>query len=641
MLLLQSIRRLCWLHFNLLVSIVLAGSQQGSVTLGGDGRLSLAGHSRMQVWGNLTIESWVKIYGDFFPMNNLFYFANYDGLTSDDLGLRWLNESSIEVRVGKAQAVSVAIFGLKDGPILANTWMHFAVTLEASGGISSRGDDECIAHLYVDGVDQGCARQPEGPILCPPEKSRKQQMIGPPNIPLLPDSLENVMSLGIDEFRIWTVARTAEEIAAFRSVSIRQRFPSLLLNYVFDDFTCLVGPPDLSGNSFTGTCESSICSTTCGEISLWSPELPFGISVVDDPTPTPRKTLAIALLERVTSNGVDPIIVGSAVGAGCAFGIVVIVVMTVFCLRRKGAAMFDQKRGSTIFPSVDPSMFDQEQDPEDIRETFHITKGGGKYESNINSSDEIPSQREAYGIGMPDRRCAYPPPGWRTSIVKTEAHSDDVARPGRALVVTRTSADDEEQDDAGLLRQARAAHQPSADKTDHAFLPPTSRSRPTLLPLVPPVVYLLRPDPDDTTSVPQKNPNPSPALSTRQFYVFDAGPPAPGLTSHPSSSSSSGQVSESVTPEPPSPSTESSSSSTVLPSIESKEPLAADALSPPFPLSLSPPPNNLSSSSRQNRVADSSSPLSTQLLSPTPDGRPLNDTQVPLPTANKEDARLP
>jgi hypothetical protein len=174
-----------------------------------------------------TIETWVfeRSYNYF---SRVMDFGNGAGVDNILLALS-------QERLGRPQfnIFPSGQFILAPNPIPLNEWVHLAVTVKTNRAI-----------MYVNGV-----AVVSGPIGTANAVVRTKNYIGRSNWPP-PD--ENVKGQ-LDDFRIWDVARTPEQLQQFSTEPVSPDDPNLLLNYRFDEASGTTALDSRSASPQNGT----------------------------------------------------------------------------------------------------------------------------------------------------------------------------------------------------------------------------------------------------------------------------------------------------------------------------------------------------------------------------------------------------
>mmetsp|Transcript_30915 Transcript_30915/g.50015 ORF Transcript_30915/g.50015 Transcript_30915/m.50015 type:complete len:302 (-) Transcript_30915:46-951(-) len=212
----------------------------------GDGSLKLQGslQSYAQVpgfeyGGSFTIETWLKVNAPpalgSFPHIFDFLKLDSDAFQGILLGLSNDPHSNVQVHLYFPGASAGEQVHARDVIFPTGNWTHVAITVQVSG---PEGNQVSLVTLYLNArpVAEALFRGVMETV------ARGYSFIGRSNWPN--DGSPNV---NIDEFRIWSVWRSPDEIATAMNYKIRTALPGLEANYGFD--TTATALRDLSGKA--------------------------------------------------------------------------------------------------------------------------------------------------------------------------------------------------------------------------------------------------------------------------------------------------------------------------------------------------------------------------------------------------------
>ena len=165
------------------------------------------------VWFGATfsVEGWVyprshKSWARMFDFGNGAGIDNVLGALSDATTgkpVLAIHQNGVEQRVTSSQALAL------------NTWSHLAFTRDGAG----------VGHIYINGVETG-----SGTIWAPLNVTRSLNYLGRSNW-----AADGYADANLADLRIWSSARSAQEVAANRSASVSPATQFLQLNYRFNE----------------------------------------------------------------------------------------------------------------------------------------------------------------------------------------------------------------------------------------------------------------------------------------------------------------------------------------------------------------------------------------------------------------------
>ena len=216
----------------------------------------------------VTFEVWVHP-----DMNDLHTLFDDDGVAGITQSLMWQVNSSGRMSAHYRNGPGTRGHNTytANGAIPAQQWTHVALVYDGTEPLGLTR-----MRLYVNGVDATATQAISGSV-----GNVTPDMTGntPPGIGILDNNFGSRVWTGkMDEFRIWTTARTAAEINANMNSTLTGNEPGLFAYYPFDEGTCggnnagITNVPDLANgndgtlmNSSLVGCNSNwVCSgATC------------------------------------------------------------------------------------------------------------------------------------------------------------------------------------------------------------------------------------------------------------------------------------------------------------------------------------------------------------------------------------------
>jgi len=194
---------------SLLLSITCS-SGAGSLRL--PAAASLAVSPPLSFGGEMTFEFWLELNTVPAANTRLFSFGNSG---HDTIFLAW--DSNRALKLTTFRGVASLVPDTRGVTVPLSTWTHVAVAVESTR-TTINGFPGGRATMYVNGAAMAAY-----PVYLPASAVRPQQTIGGQN-----------QDFTIDEFRLWSEARSASEISSYRQYKLRQTYSTLLLNYGFD-----------------------------------------------------------------------------------------------------------------------------------------------------------------------------------------------------------------------------------------------------------------------------------------------------------------------------------------------------------------------------------------------------------------------